>query len=303
MGMNPTLAAMYDTHGAGRAYAEESTKIAHLELFAKAAAAQRIDLSQLDPSTQEALFQDFTAKLAQEEGEGASESESSEPPAKEEEEKEEEEGEEGKEAAARREFHNMQEWQEKNAQADFLGRRMAHAFWDEYNEISKVAKGGPQVFQPKHKDTLLGAGKGAPGGTAKKTPEGAKMVKGLGERVREGAGAAGKHIAQHKGKYLAGAGAAAALGGAAYAAGRASKKKEASAFDVKAAEQGLKVACAAGWSEEECIGRLNSLLTLGVGESEKVAYAGGSYEDALNIRGLELLEEAGYPVDWNQVFG
>jgi hypothetical protein len=102
-------------------------------------------------------------------------------------------------------------------------------------------------------------------------------------------------------------GGAALAAGAGYGIHRALKgkeeKKTASAFDVTAAEQGLKIACAAGWDEEECFDRLNSLLTLGVSESEKVAYANGSYEDGLNLRGLELLEEAGYPVDWEQVFG
>jgi hypothetical protein len=78
-------------------------------------------------------------------------------------------------------------------------------------------------------------------------------------------------------------------------------EKEASAFDIQAAQAGLKIAEAAGWDSDQAVEKLNALLTLGVRESEKVAAAGGNFDDAVSIRGLELLEQAGYPVDWTQV--
>jgi hypothetical protein len=321
MGMNPTLAAMYNTHGHGDAVAEEQTKIAHLELFCKAAAAQGIDLSQLDEDTKGALFQDFTTKLAAEEGEEEEEGpehEGGESKAKEE--GEQEEGDEDeKEAAARAEYAAMSEWQEKNAQADFLGRRMAHAFWDEYNEISKEAgrageaikrgreaagkfvakvRGKTTEMGGKHEDPALKAARKALGAKSGQAPETAMRTAKEFKRVKGEQSKARKQLAG------AAAGTAAAAGavGGGVAAARRGNKKEASAFDLTAAEQGLKIASAAGWDEEECTQRLNSLLTLGVDESEKVAYANGNFEDAVNIRGLELLEEAGYPVDWEQVF-
>lgn len=335
MGMNPTLAAMYNTHGAGDAATEEQTKIAHLELFCKAAAAQGIDLSQLDDETKGSLYADFTAKLAAEEGEEEGEEEGGEeegkkPPPKEEGEGEGEEEGEGdeKEAAARAEYAAMQEWQEKNAQADFLGRRMAHAFWDEYNEISKEARGGSSqpseseaaAFTKKFKaqqEAKRSAGRAAAAeqrlakGGAGTGASGAKQVSGAEGKAREAARSVSskvKKIGRTTGGKAALIGGGAALAaGAGYGLHKALKKKEgkkeASAFDVTSAEQGLKIAAAAGWDEEECAMHLNSLLARGVEESEKVAYANGNFEDAVNLRGLELLEEVGYPVDWAQIFG
>ena len=290
MGMNPTLAAMYNTNGAGQALAEETTKIAHLELFAKAAMAQGINLADLDEGTRGALYNEFTTKLAEE---GAAppfppkkDKEEDDDDDDEEHEEKETEDEEKKEAAARREYAAMSEWTEKNAQADFLGRRMAHAFWDEYSEISKTAG-----------KTLRGIG-----------PQAANK-----ESVGAGLKRFGKDFARaakaHPGKAaLLGAGTLAAGAGAAYGAKKLKEKKEegkkeASAFDIQAANEGLKIASAAGWDPEEVTARLNAALTLGLSEPEKVAHANGNFEDAVSIRGLEILEQAGYPVDWNQVFG
>jgi len=324
MGMNPTLAAMYDTHGAGQVQQEELAKIAHLELFAKAAMAQGIDLSALDDGTRNALYTEFTTKLAEEEDSEEEEEEG--------EEEEESEGDESKEAAARREYAAMAEWQEKNAQADFLGRRMAHAFWNEYNEISKEAgvadvarRGASAVGQGGRKLKSIaeqGGGKlkdlAGRGGKKLKDVSGASDAQEIlhANRALKGAGGhpATRHVAEEardaavgslKGKAAKGALGAGAVGGA-FAAGRASKgesEKDASAFDHAAANQGLKIASASGWDADEAATRLTAVLTLGTPESEKVAYAKGNYDDALNIRGLELLESAGYPVDWTQVFG
>lgn len=308
MGMNPTLAAMYNTHGAGAAAAEEQTKIAHLELFAKAAMAQGIDLSQLDQGTREELYSEFTSKLAEEEG-------------MDDEEDEDEEEEEEKDAAARREFAAQAEWQEKNAQADFLGRRMAHSFWDEYNEISKEARSAGEVLDKgigavktygrrlsgsdvrkaeKAKDTAIGHAR-----RAKDMSSSDKVVQRYGKKATDAAGTAADEAKKsRKARLITGGavGGAGAVGGG-IAALSGGKDKEASAFDFEAAEQALKLASASGWDEHEADQRLAAVLTLGPGESEKIAHAGGDYGDALNIRGLELLETAGYPVDWNQVFG
>lgn len=254
MGMNPTLAAMYNTLGAGDAAREEQIKVAHLELFAKSAMAQGIDLSQYSDADRNQLFVEFTQKLAEEEGE----EEEKEPPKKEGEngggngglppfmKKDEGEGEgegEEKDAAARREHAARVEWQEKNAQVDFLGRRMAHALWDEYNNISKAAAAAAsgQPIKPTAQ---------APAQAPAKT---------------------------------------------------ASVKSTVSAFDHQAATEAVKIAAGAGIDQNEVINRLNAVLTLGPKDTEKTAGI-KDYNDSVSIRALELLEQAKYPVDWNQVF-
>ena len=300
MGMNPTLAAMYNTHGAGEALAEETTKIAHLELFAKAAMAQGINLADLDDGARGALYNEFTSKLA-EEGAAPPFPPKAEEDDEDDEDEEEDKEEEKKEAAARQEYAAMSEWTEKNAQADFLGRRMAHAFWDEYSEISKTAAGTPSsnitLAAPKAKKQGVGEGLKA-------------MGKDFGGQASGAAKRLGGAIKAHPGKAaLIGGGALAAGGAAAYGAKKLKGKKDddgekdASAFDYQAANEGLKIASAAGWDTTEVAARLNAALTLGLGESEKVAQAKGSFEDAVAIRGLEILEQVGYPVDWTQVFG
>ena len=90
MSMNPYLAAMYDTHGYGTAVQEEQTKVASLELFAKTAAAEGIDLSQLTPDQQNSLYTQFISKLAEDEEDEGKEHEKKEPPPFEKGEKEEE---------------------------------------------------------------------------------------------------------------------------------------------------------------------------------------------------------------------
>lgn len=300
--MNPTLAAFYNTHGYGTAARREQVKVAHLELFAKAAAAQGIDLSQLDDGTRNALYSEFTQKLAEEgapvpedESEEHEEGESSE-----EEKEEQEEGDDDSEEAgppeekkeARAQWASMRAFNEKVAEADYVGRVMAHAFHDEDRKIKLAAGTVP----------LTG-----PNGTQLLVQEGAEKAKGLAKRV-------GEHVMANKGRYAAGAGAAAALGGGALLAHQMMKKKdeapagggekkEASAFDVQAARQAVKIASAANWNGQEAAQRLNALLTLGVPAMDKTAQALGDYKQALNVRALELLESSGYPVDWSQVFG
>lgn len=250
--MNPTLAAMYNTNGFAATVHKEQVKVAHLELFAKAAAAQGIDLSALDQSTAQALYSEFTQKVAEEGGEvpedETPEHESNESP--EEEKKEKSEGdddkgdggegpeEEKKEAQAQ--FRAMQEWQQKVAEADYLGRVMAHSFHSENAQIKQASAGAPKT---------------APSAPAK------------------------------------------------VASAPTAATKEASAFDVQAARHALKVVGEAGMNTKEAASRLNAVLTLGVPELNKTASAMGDYNQALNVRALELLEAGGYPVNWSQVLG
>jgi len=302
---------MYNTLGAGDAAAEEQTKIASLDLFAKAAAAEQIQLSELSPEQQNDLYNQFCEKLAQEEGEGEEGGEKKPPfpPKKEEGEKKEKEEEEEKESAARAEYAAQQEWQQKTAEADYLGRQMAHAFWSESGEIQKVAMAKEAKDKPPAA-TKPGVGpvaKGTVTDPARQRESVGKGLKRLGKDISTEAGKAGRFLKQHKGK--AGLGLAAA-GGAAFGAkklyekGKKEGRKEASAFDAEAAMQGLRIAEAAELGDlEEIENKLASVLNLNLleGETEKVAQT-NDYDTALNVRGLEFLEAAGFEVDWNEVF-
>jgi hypothetical protein len=121
------------------------------------------------------------------------------------------------------------------------------------------------------------------------------------EKGKGAAGAAAKRVGEtaskHKG--VAAAGAAGAAGG--FAAGRASKK-EASAFELLAAQNAVKVAAANGYDADEATNRVEAVYTLGLEESQKVAYIEDT-ASALHVRSLEYLERAGYPVKWEEVFG
>lgn len=251
MSMNPTLAAMYNTNGFGDRVRQEQTKIAHLDLFAKSAAANGIDLSQLDANTRQALYQEFSMKLAEEspealEEEGKKEEHEGEEEKEEGEKKVEKAEEEEKEAAAQ--FQAMQQWQQKVAEADYLGRVMAHSFTDERTKIAsqtKRAEEEEKKDEEEHKDE-----------EEKKEDE-------------------EKHEAP----------------------------KEASAFDRQAARHAEKIAQAAGLNVKTASKKIAAVLMLGAPPTTKTAMALNDYGTALNVRALELLEAAKYPVDWNQVFG
>lgn len=297
MSMNPTLAAMYNTHGAAQALQEEQQKVAHLALFAKSAAARGINLNELDQDTTNALYAAFTQKLAEESGE-----------AKEEEKEEghkEPDGDEGKEEEkkAYAQFLAMQDWREKTAEADFLGRQMAHSFWSEFQEIQKTA-----AEIPGHVPTKQGVG---PELSASKRmlQQGRDAFRKLkGDASASWSAATPKQKALAIGGTALGAG---ALGAAGYAAKKHHDKKneeggekEASApvteFDIKAAQYAVKLAEAATWDPEEAAQRLEARLILGAPAMDKTASALGDFNTAIHTRALELLESAGYPVDWSQ---
>jgi hypothetical protein len=119
--------------------------------------------------------------------------------------------------------------------------------------------------------------------------------------ARHRAGHATAHAAAH-GAEAAGLGAGAALV-ANKAHGKKETSKEASVvFDNAAAELALAKVAEAGWNPEEAVARINSLFTLGYegdpSQSEKVASAGEDGEKALTLRACELLELAGYTINW-----
>ena len=72
--------------------------------------------------------------------------------------------------------------------------------------------------------------------------------------------------------------------------------KQASAIDEIAEREAVKLAAQNDYDAEEAVERILAISTLGLPESEKVA-AAQSPELAVEIRALEYLEAAGYPVE------
>lgn len=298
--MNEWLAQMYNTNGTG----EELEKQAEMDLFCKLAAENNIDLSQMSGEEVGALYATVFPKYAQE-GEG--------------EKKEEEETEEEKKKKKAEEYvEEKKAFQEKFAEADLMGRVMAHSFTQELglikqaNETSKEAKwtqvgrGGQQVWKD---PTKLEKGLEAAGKGAKRVfgdvPGALKSLKAARSAQKANVGAAAKHHAGEawkKGKRAVGiAGGAAALGAGGAVAAK-EKKSSAEQFEELSAQHAVKVAAAADYDVDEAVERVSAVYTLGLEETEKVAHV-QDFEDAIHVRGLEYLEAAGYPVKWSEVFG
>jgi hypothetical protein len=256
-------------------------KEAQVELFAKLAATNGIDLEKLSEQQIAYLWNETFSKEA-----GDDESK------KDEEEEEKEKEEHDKKAAADEEFLQKKESAAKLAEAEYIGRFMAHAMTD---EIRKIAAKKEPSFLDK-----VRSGAHKAGDKAGKAVE--RVGKGVASVAGKASPKAGKFLGRHAkgtGAAALGAGAAAVAGGAA-AAHHFSKKKESSALDELAAELAVEKAAAAGWNEEEAAGRIAGVINLDlVGDSEKVASA-ENLETAVDIRSVELLEAAGYPVTWGE---
>jgi len=329
--MNEWLAQMYGTNTDPQVVEEEQAKLAQVELFAKLASDSGVDLDEYTDEQIQELFNEVMLKEAQENepGEGAAH-EKSESKAKEE---GEDEGEAATKEKAKEEFAEKKAFSEKFAEADFMGRVMAHAFTQEKDAIEKTAKEDKKPLSERvgeaagrnlEKGTAAvgggyGGAVGGVGGAVAARKAGEKIVGKHWVRSQQGGklGRLGKAIGGKKGQIagaaLGAAGGAAAGGLAGRGYGRfakgmtrgAAEEKKASAtpnLDLIAAEHAVKIAEAAEYDTDEAIERLNAVLTLGVEDSEKLAYAPDE-ETAVHIRGLELLESAGYPVNWEEVFG
>ena len=317
MAMNEYLAQLYGTEGTEKVAEEETVKLANAELFAKLAADNGVDLSQMQPEQigelYASVFPEEAAKLAEE-------SEKKEDAKDESEEKKEEAKEDEKKASAELYFQEKRAFQEKFAEADLMGRVMAHSFMQELGEIkeagvTKQAAGWGSIagivdpkklslqelaarvakVQPQHSEgairKVLGAvGKLTGAGHLKAAITDKAHRKSL---LREGAKRMG-----------ATTGAVGAAGAAAAGIHHATKKKESAAqnFDELSAEYAIKMASTAGYDQEEAVERISAIHTLGMEESEKVA-AAQDVETAMHVRALEYLEAAKYPVDWSQIYG
>lgn len=251
-------------------------KQAQIELFAKLADANGIDLDQLSQDQISYLWDETFNKTASDNDEDE---------------------EEKKIEAAKKEHEAKKEAAAKVAEAVYLGEVMANSMTAQLQKNAGVKA----TF-----NTAVAHGKRA-------LKSGGEHLDRVGKKVMmigadDDVKALAKQTAGIKGQRAAGA---AVYGTGLTAAGGATvvgkklydrsqekgKHKKSSALDDLAGEQAVIKAAEAGWDPEEAGQRVGALLTLGVDESEKVASA-QDLETAVDVRSLELLELAGYPVTW-----
>lgn len=267
---------------------EHLEKAAQAELFAKLASDHGIDLNQLTEPQIQQLWNETFSKAASD-GEGDEDEKLVEEAEKEHEEK--------KEAMA------------KIAEAEEIGRIMARAMHDELNELNKHASAGQYFSRAANfmkrqgqsavadvknigraHSKLRDAKDALP--VAKQMQNSAHLTSRLGRRaeayksVRNAA--AGRTAAR-----VAGVG---AVGAAGYGVTKA-LKKESSALDTLAAEVALEKAASAGWDIDEAVNLISTVVEMNPGDGVKVA-AAQDLASAVDVRSLELLEAAGYPVEW-----
>lgn len=205
--MNPYLAAMYNTNGAAEQMTEDMQKTANMELFCKLAADNGLDLSQLtDEQIAGVYAQVFPEDLAKHaEDEKKEEHEEKESPNKEkkeeheasESEEDEKKEEEAKKAAAAEYVQEKQAAVEKCAEADWMGRIMAHSFTQEREQI-EIAKVASIVEHAQEQgwteEQLIEAVKEA---TAREmVGKAVEKLRGAGGAVAEKARAGGKFVAE-----------------------------------------------------------------------------------------------------------
>jgi hypothetical protein len=306
--MNESLAQFYGTKQASAVTDEEAEKVASVELFLKVASDQQIDLNSMSDADVQTLYGEFQAEVAK----LASEEPAHEPPKdekKEEEKKKEEE--EKKHAAAAAEFAEKTAMAADIAKADYLGRVMAHSFEQERGYIKeagaaeafkKLTGKGPHMAAHDAGEAVRHGAHAVGEAAGRVADKAGKGLEHLGKKITEKATGVGTH--NMKPSHAKAVGGAAVAGGAAAAgAGAAAAhhhKKHASALDELGAERAVEMVAADGTFDVEEAGRkVAAVLELGLlGESEKVASA-PNYQVGVDIRALEILEAAGYPVTWN----
>jgi len=291
--MNSFLAEMYGTRetiGAPNQGNDDVEKLAEAQLLDEALRAENIDVDSLSPEAivkvAQALFGEDSklVKAASVEGEKTAEGEGEGEAEGDKENKEEKDEKEAEGETA----------EEKMAQADFLGRVMAHSFVQEQAEIAKEAAAkeagikdiaGKGLSAAKagltHLKNAPGAAKGAVKGKAE------AMAHSFHKGVRAGTRKGMEHpsfkglstmVKEHP-KTVAGlgAGAVSAAGGAAYGGHKLFHKgeKSASALDVLAEQRALEI-----------------LEQNGVGQDEDTKLA-----SAVEQRAWEMLAEQGYVKD------
>lgn len=236
--MNELLAAHYGTNGVKTASAaptvEDMEKEAQMDLFCKMAAASNIDLSKLTDAQIDQLYTETFSKQAElppqfmhkkEEGKG---------------EEKKDEKHEDKEEEAKKEHEEKKAMAEKLAEADYIGRAIAHAYVQELGLIADNRAKTAAATEPK------------PGAWKVDMP---KVASAIDQLAMPRAFA----IIQEHNKTAA---------------------ADAKIDEKTAAEKIVAVHAKGGFKDDA-----------------KVA-AAADYKAAIEVRALETLEAAGYPVNW-----
>jgi hypothetical protein len=245
MSMNQILAEFYKTNGAEKtASAEDHEKAAQYELFTKIAQSNGIDIGALSDAQVQELYEKTFSKTA---GEMPPQFAKGKADGKEEGKKEEKEE---IEEAAKKEHEEKKASAEKLAEADFLGRVMAHAY---VNERQKIAED--------RTTKTAGINGSATGEWKVELPKVASAIDTLAmtrafDIVREHNAAATEYNKT------------------------AAADKKATLVD-----------------EKDAATKIAAVHTKGLGESMKVASA-VDHKAAVEVRALETLEAAGFPVEW-----
>jgi hypothetical protein len=164
-------------------------------------------------------------------------------------------------SAAQAEFNQMQDWNTKVAECDKLGRIMAHAYVQELNLIKQAMD-----QQAGEKAAEFPPGFMPGGGKKNDHDEDDKKEPPKKDEKKDE---------------------------------KDEDKKEASAIDQLAAKHATKLAHAAGLDAAQAAKRVDAVITLGgIGPTEKTASA-KSLDEVVHVRALELLEKAGYEVNWD----
>jgi hypothetical protein len=182
--MDTFLAEYYGTGKTAEATTDDETKLAEsaqFELFAKVAAAEGIDLNSLTDEQIEKLYTDTFSKTA---GENPFAKKDGDDGEKKEEKKDDDKDDEKKAAAA--ELEEKKAGAEKLAEADFLGRVMAHAYVQELNKIASAQADGES------EEAKEASGTSASSALAKRTFGDA--VRGVAHNAKETAKGVGKSI-------------------------------------------------------------------------------------------------------------
>ncbi len=253
MSMNRFLAEFYGTDGSAKTAAaatEDTEKMASVNLFMKLAADQSIDLSAMQQEEVNELYARWVK-------------ESSAP---------EEEAEEKKKLKekAEHEHEEKKAQSEKIAEADFLGRVMAHSMAAELREINKVAAAGGVLSPPVRMKTA-----------EEEQEEKEKHNKEHPPERKDGKDGKGEHEHGHMPPAFA------------------AHMKNASATEQLAVEYAYELAKAAGFDPAEAILKVASALYLGLTRPGEKSASAPTVDAAVSTRALELLEQVGYPVTWN----
>jgi hypothetical protein len=266
--MSSLLADVFNTKTAAAHTEEDLVKQADYEFFGALCRKENIDVSQLTDEKVADLFK--VAMQIKSAGEGKPEHEAKETKA---EEKIEEKALKEKEAAARAEYQEKRAAAVKCAEAEAMGRIMAHSFVDEMAKVSAAMGGFPFAKKEEGKECKE-EGK-------EKKEEGKKDEGGEKEASVARANAIIAAFEQAK---------------TASVPGSTSTPN----FDEIAAWHAINMLKQANVDAKVAFERVNAAYVLGLPESVKMASAADENK-ALEYRALEICDAAGFQVDWSQV--